>query len=162
MKPLNEEQAYVKASALCSASEMCPFDVERKLVQWGLPSPVVRRLLERLLDAGFLNEERYCRAFVHDKLQFNRWGRNKITYSLLSKRLPREVVNAALAEVDEEEYVRVLDELLSSRYRVLMKSALSDYELARKLYAVAASRGFEGVYVSRWLASHRLDDCLED
>lgn len=162
MKPLNEVQAYDKALALCSASELCPSDVERKFVQWGLPSPIAKRLLERLLEAGFLNEERYCRAFVHDKLQFNRWGRNKISYSLLCKRLPREAVNAALAEIDEEEYCRVLDEFLSSRHRVLAKSAPSVYELTRKLYAAAASRGFEGVYVSRWLASRHLDDGFEE
>lgn len=37
----------------------------------------IERVLDRLVDEGFINEARFVRAYVHDKALYDRWGQLK-------------------------------------------------------------------------------------
>lgn len=128
--------------ALCAAREMAPDDVRDKLLAWGLEDDELERVLERLIDEKYLDEERFARAFVHDKFLFNGWGRRKISYSLWQKGIDTAVVTAALEEgIDDEEYEAMARKLLKGKW-----SSVQGREPARARAALArfaADRGFE-------------------
>lgn len=140
MKPLSPAEALNKAAAYCTLCERCTSEVSKKLTAWGVAPYEQQKIIERLQDEGFINEQRYCRAFVNDKLRFNRWGRIKITAALYEKRLPKEYINSAIAEIDEEQYTQTLRELIAIKQKELKGD---DYESKQKLIRFAASRGFE-------------------
>lgn len=140
MKPISPAEALNKAAAYCTLCERCISEVSKKLIAWGIAPAEQRKIIERLQSEGFIDEERYCRAFVNDKVRFNRWGRVKITAALYEKRLPREFITQAVEEIDEELYMHTLRELISIKQKELKGD---DYATKQKLIRFAASRGFE-------------------
>lgn len=140
MKPISPAEALNKAAAYCTLCERCISEVSKKLTTWGVPPAEQQRIIDRLQDEGFINEERYCRAFVNDKLRFNRWGRVKIRAALYEKRLPQEYIAQAIEEIDEEEYMQTLHDLVATKQRELKNE---DFATKQKIIRFAASRGFE-------------------
>ena len=141
MKPITPAEAINKAAAYCTLCERCINEVSTKLTAWGILPAEQNKIIERLLSEGFIDEGRYCRAFVNDKLRFNRWGRIKITAALRDKRLPQELIKEAIEQIDEEEYTQVLRDVISIKHKEL--KGKEDYATQQKLIRFAASRGFE-------------------
>ena len=141
MKPLSPAEALNKAAAYCTLCERCINEVSKKLTAWGILPAEQKKIIERLQSEGFIDEGRYCRAFVNDKLRFNRWGRIKITAALRDKRLPQELIKEAIEQIDEEEYTQVLRDVIAIKQKEL--KGKEDYATKQKLIRFAASRGFE-------------------
>ncbi len=109
-----EKAVRNKAERYCSQAERCVWDVEQKLDLWGADDALRAKIIACLYDNGYLNDARYCHAFVHDKVRFAQWGRQKIRYALRAKRLPDTEIENALQDIDEEEYTQSLRRLASS------------------------------------------------
>ena len=107
-KPLTPSEALNKAAAYCTLCERCVSEVSAKLTAWGVPYAVQEEIITRLTNEKFIDETRYCRAFVNDKVRFNRWGRLKITAALREKRLPQEYIKEAMENIDEDAYQQSL------------------------------------------------------
>ncbi len=142
MKELTEKEAYNKAAIYCSRSEHCPSEVCDKLYQWGVSdTEVQQRIVCRLLEENYINEARFCRAFVHDKFHFNHWGRQKIAMYLSQKKLPSSLIHEALEEIGDDDSFQAAHMLMSHKLKSL--TANSPYELYAKLMRFASSRGIE-------------------
>ena len=100
---------------------------------------------------GFIDDARFCRAFVEDKWRFNRWGKIKIRMALQQKNLRGPEVEEALEDVDIDEYREVLAALLQEKGRTLRDC--SDYERYQKLIRFALGRGFETDIIKGCLSS---------
>jgi regulatory protein len=110
------------------------------------------------VERGFIDEERYCRAFVKDKVVYNKWGRRKVEQALWAKRIPQEIISEALDEVDQENYVDTLRQLLKNKSRSVKAS--SEYERIQKLIRFAAGRGFTMDVIRQCLnTDYDEDDC---
>lgn len=147
MKPFTEETALLWATTRCAQRECCRQDIQKKWMEGGLPVDVCERLLDQLESDGFIDERRYARAFVHDKLEYERWGCIKMTQALRLKGLDRQVINEAITEViDETHYRSVLRSVLEGKLRTLRFDPADrdeTYKTLQKLVRFAASRGFE-------------------
>lgn len=141
MREISEPEALNKAAAYCTLCERCISEVSTKLTAWGVASATQQRIIERLVSEKFIDERRYCRAFVNDKVRFNRWGRIKISAALREKRLPREAVAEALQQIDDEEYIKALNSVIAAKRKELRGK--DDYTAKQKIVRYAASRGFE-------------------
>ncbi|MCR4664985.1 MAG: RecX family transcriptional regulator [Paludibacteraceae bacterium] len=104
-----------KAARYCSVAERCRQEVEQKLDAWGADEADYEDVIRYLYDNGYLDDSRYCRAFVHDKVAFAQWGRQKIRYALRAKRLPDGLIERALEETDTEVYKKNMEKLIASR-----------------------------------------------
>ena len=102
-KPLTPGEALNKAAAYCTLCERCISEVSAKLTAWGVPHGEQEKIIARLTNEKFIDEERYCRAFVNDKVKFNRWGRIKITAALREKHLPQEYIKQQRRQEDKGE-----------------------------------------------------------
>lgn len=143
-KPLvvpDERQALERIASRCAKSELCEADIRRKLAEWRLCGDAADRIVEQLRAGGFIDDARFCRAFVEDKWRFNRWGKTKIRMALRQKDLRGSEVEEALEDVDADEYREVLAALLQEKGRTLR--AESHYERYQKLIRFALGRGFE-------------------
>ena len=147
MKITDNTSALNWATARCAQRECCRYDLERKLRETPLSPADVEAVLDALEDEHFIDAGRYARAFAHDKLEYDGWGRLKISQALRQKKFSAGVVEAALAEVIEEDhYLEVLQRILSSKLRTLSFDADQREEVLKatqKLVRFAASRGFE-------------------
>ena len=140
-KPLSPSEALNKAAAYCTLCERCISEVSTKLTAWGVPHGEQEKIIARLTDEKFIDESRYCRAFVNDKVKFNRWGRIKISAALRDKRLPQELIRDAIEDIDEEQYLQSLGEVIATKQREL--KGKEDFATQQKIIRHAASRGYE-------------------
>ncbi len=141
MKELSPGEALNKAAAYCTLCERCISEVSAKLTTWNVPHSVQDEIISRLIEEKFIDEARYCRAFVNDKVRFNRWGRIKITAALREKRLPQEHIKEALESIDEDIYQQSLKEVIEIKRREL--KGKDDFATQQKIIRHAASRGYE-------------------
>ena len=140
MKEITEQEAYLRLTALCAQAEHCQHEMLEKMKKWELADEAQARVMERLIKERYVDDERYARAFVMDKIRYNKWGRRKVEQALWMKRIDKGIQERVLGEVDDEEYVSALRPLLKQKQR--STKAASDYELRQKLIRFALSRGF--------------------
>lgn len=127
--------------ALCSQQEKCCIDIIQKLKIWKLSDKDIDKIIAYLVKEDFINEERYAKAFVNDKFKFNKWGKQKIKFALLQKKLSENVIEKALNMIDIEEYKL----LIEKEVRKKMASLINDepVKMKEKLIRFAISKGFE-------------------
>ena len=139
-KEMTEQEAYLQLAALCAQAEHCQQEMRDKMRRWELDETVQNRIIARLVKERFIDDERYTRAFVKDKIRYNKWGRRKVQQALWMKHIDTDIQQRVLDEIDEKEYLDVLRPLLKQKRKSI--KAANDYELNQKLVRFALSRGF--------------------
>ena len=139
-KDMTEQEAYLQLAALCAQAEHCQQEMRDKMRRWELDETVQNRIIDRLIKERYVDDERYARAFVKDKIRYNKWGRRKVQQALWQKHIDADVQQRVLDEIDEKEYLDVLRPLLKQKRKSI--KAESDYELNQKLVRFALGRGF--------------------
>lgn len=139
-KAITEQEAYLQLAALCAQAEHCQQEMRDKMRRWELDETAQNRIVARLVKERYIDDERYARAFVKDKIRYNKWGRRKVQQALWLKHIDSEIQQRVLDEIDEKEYLDVLRPLLKQKRKSI--KAASDYELNQKLVRFALSRGF--------------------
>ena len=137
---MTEQEAYLQLTALCAQAEHCQQEMRDKMRRWELDETAQNSIISRLIKERYIDDERYARAFVKDKIRYNKWGRRKVQQGLWQKHIAPEIQELVLDEIDEKEYLDVLRPLLKQKRKSVR--AASDYELNRKLARFALSRGF--------------------
>jgi len=135
------ETAIKKAMALCSRREFCSDDIRTKLLLWSIDNNDAERIIGILINENFINESRYATAFVKDKFKYNKWGRVKIAAHLKVKKLPPDIIKSALDSIDNEQYTKLIRELIESHKKSV--KAKNQYDLKAKLLRFGLSKGFE-------------------
>lgn len=140
-KEMTENDALLRLTALCSQAEHCSYEMTEKMRRWGMDEEAQARVLEYLINHKFVDDGRYARAFVRDKIRYNKWGRRKVEQAMWAKRIDEATRRQALDDVPDEDYLAVLRPLLKARARSI--KAADSYEKNRKLVRFALSRGFD-------------------
>jgi regulatory protein len=148
-KEITEQQALSRLMALCARGEHSSGEMLQKMRLWGLADEAQARIMERLTKDRFVDDERFARAFVNDKIKYNQWGRRKIEQALWAKGVDRDVQQRVLDAVDDEEYIKVLRPLLRSKERSI--TARNEFERQMKLIRFAQSRGFSMAEIEKCL-----------
>jgi regulatory protein len=140
-QPLSPQKALERLAAACAKAECCESDVRRKLQLWNVDYACHDEIVDTLRSGGYIDDGRYCRAFVEDKWNFNRWGRQKIRMELRRRQLPDECIALALQTIDDDEYHTVLADILQRKAASTGKT--DGWALRQKLMRYAAGRGYE-------------------
>ncbi|MBO7129927.1 MAG: RecX family transcriptional regulator [Prevotella sp.] len=139
-KETTEQEAYLQLAALCAQAEHCQQEMRDKMKRWEMAPEVQERVIARLIKERYIDDERYARAFVKDKILYNKWGRRKVQQGLWMKHIDDDIQQRVLSEVDDTEYLAVLKPLLKQKAKSI--KAENDYELTQKLVRFALGRGF--------------------
>lgn len=139
-KNITEQEAFLQLAALCAQAEHCEQEMRDKLKRWELDTAAADRIIARLQKERYIDDARYARAFVKDKIRYNKWGRRKVEQALWQKRIADDIRQQVLGEIDENEYLDVLRPLLKQKRRTM--KAENDYALNQKLVRFALGRGF--------------------
>lgn len=138
---ITEEKALSSLADLCSKGERCTGDLDEKMRKWGLEDNVRQRVLDYLTSHHFVDDERFCRAYVNDKVRYNKWGRRKIEQALWVRHIPEDISRPILDDVPDEDYLVNLRPILHAKWPTI--KAKSDYERSMKLIKFAMGRGFD-------------------
>jgi len=137
---MTQEQIISKLTAVCARAEHCKDDMLRRMQRWQVDEATQREVISYLVKEKYIDEERYARFFINDKIKYNRWGRRKVEQALYFKHIPREVYEPLLDDVANEDFESVLLPLLQNKEKNLKYANL--YEKRMKLLRFAMQRGF--------------------
>ena len=137
-----------KIGRFCASRERCHKEVRSQLLKWGWDVETTEELIALLIEQGFLDEMRFARAFVHDKIFLDRWGKRKVADRMRMREVPAGIINRVLNEVDEERYHMVAGKVLRTRMNQLQLSPPLQYKDRQRLLRFMVQRGFEpeGIY----------------
>jgi len=140
-KFLSEDEARKRLESWCAYQERSHLQVRRKLQQFGQGEPATERIVTHLITSGFLNEERFARAYAGGKFRMKKWGRSRIEAELKRQGLSPRCISSGLKEIDDAGYRATLIKLLKGR---LVKYA-SDTRFVRtnKAARFAIGKGYE-------------------
>ena len=148
-KGLDYKEALLRASALCSRQEQCAGHIREKLRGWNVEDDDVKRIIKKLQEENFLNDNRYATFFVKDKFRFNRWGKIKISHILRQKGIGGETIREALEQINQEDYFQTCLDLIQSKSATLKEK--NQFTRKAKLFRFASNRGFESDLIHRIL-----------
>lgn len=141
IKTIPKEKALSKMAQLCARREYSIWDIRLKLSRYNLDERTIDEIIEELVKQRYIDELRFTRSFINDKLRFNKWGKIKIVFALKQKQIPKQVVAEAFKDYSEEELNKELLQLLQAKWKTI--KGKSEYERKNKLISFALNRGFE-------------------
>jgi len=140
-KTLSPKEAKLKAADFCAYQERSQQQVRDKLYDYGLHMDQVEEVLSELIIDGFLNEERFAKAYARGKFRIKQWGRHKILQGLKQHKISEYCIKAGLKEIDEEAYQETLKNLMIKKAGSI--KATNDYDRRDKIARFAIGRGYE-------------------
>ena len=140
-KKLSGSDVRKKIYHYCAYQERSHQEVKNKLYELQLSAPDIDELISHLITEGYLNEERFAKAFAGGKFRLKKWGKIKITNALEGKGLTQNCIRIGLREIDDKDYRATIESLL------LKKADQADepnlYVRRDKLATYVIQKGFE-------------------
>ncbi|HOG41475.1 MAG TPA: regulatory protein RecX [Bacteroidales bacterium] len=118
---MERDEVLDRMKRLCSRGERCRSDILRKVIAYGITDP--ESVVEKLVREGYIDDERYARAFARDKSSLQGWGKVKIRVDLQRKRIDESAITAALNEIDPIAADTKLQKLALSKLRQLQNES---------------------------------------
>jgi regulatory protein len=140
-KKLTSTEAFARACRYCAYQERSHSEVKNKLYEFGLSRSDVDELLSRLITDGFLNEERFAKAFAGGKFRMKNWGRLKIVSELEAHGLTPNCIRSGLKEINDDDYRETLINILRKKSDQLLEE--NEFVRRDKLSKYAIQKGFE-------------------
>lgn len=152
-----EMSLLARAERYCANEEQCRTSVRKKLSDWGASIELSGKIVNRLIDQGYIDEKRYARAYVSAKLRTQKWGRLKVIYQLRSKQVPPKFITEALGEIPDDEYRSILLDVANTKWQTYDPNE-TKAKRRSKLVTFLASRGYESPEIQTMLAEHFADE----
>ena len=154
---MNEEH-YIKlknsALRFTAYRERTPKEVIEKLEKWDTPQEIIDRILKELKADKFVDEERFARAFCHDKFLSNRWGKRRIQQELYKYDLPKPVQQQGLDYINQEAYESTLTHLAEQKWLKTKEKDL--FKRKQKTVNFLMQKGYEPDLI--WRVIGQLED----
>jgi len=147
---MTTEEAFNKLKMYCAYQERCHQEVRYKLINYKVFGSQLEDIMSDLVRENFLNEERFARAYVRGKHRIKKWGRNKILNELRRRQISEYCMKKGMAEIVEEDYQKILNELLT-KYITVRSSRYKTKELHFKAFSYAMNKGYEVALIKKTL-----------
>ena len=135
-------EAKTKLEALCAYQERCSYELNSKMISWGLYEDDRNALLADLITNNFWSEERFAEAFTSGKVRIKKWGRIKIRVELKQKQISDYSIKKAFNQIDDSIYIDNLNHLAERKWNALT-SETNEYTRKMKVYRYLSSKGYE-------------------
>ena len=145
-----ELDVYDRALNMLAFRARSSAELARALVRKGEPKALVDRVVARLLEQGLLDDAAFAQSFTRAKVLGARQSRRRVQQGLARKGVARDVTDAAIATVFEEEGVdqaALVEAAARKKLRSLLR--LEPAVRRRRLYAYLARRGYDADDVRR-------------
>ena len=140
-KQLSPPEALSKAEKYCAYQERSHQEVRNKLYSYGLWKNDVEEVLTQLITSGFLNEERFAKAFAGGKFRMKKWGKNKIENELKHRGITPRCIQTGLKEIDTSDYRKTLVQLIKKKAQLV--SEPNPFKKRNKIASFVIGKGYE-------------------
>jgi regulatory protein len=148
-------QAYRKAADYCVVQDRCKSELQYKLKTWNIDRSFFGKIIDKLIEEGFLNEKRFAVNYAGGKFRINGWGKIKISAGLRERSVSSDLIQQAIAELNSDEYNEYLKVILQKKLNELGGNTPPNRQ---KAAFFAASRGFEPGLIAALLRNIEIPD----
>jgi regulatory protein len=149
---MSTSEAKKKLYRFCAYQERCHQEVEHKLREWRVSVAEQDEIIHHLITEGFLNEERFARAFASGKFRQKHWGRLRIRQELEQRNLSTHCIRAGLSEIGDADYTASIHALVQKKGAAT--EAENVFVLRDKVSRFVIHKGFEPELVWQVLREH--------
>lgn len=144
-KIITPEMAFKKAAEYCAIQERCQQELKIKLASWEVYGADADNIIVQLISDGFINEERFAKAFAGGKFRIKKWGKQKIRQELKARNISEYCISKGLQEIDGSEYLKTLASLMRRKEtETIEKNA---YRKMNKIASFLIAKGYESELV---------------
>ncbi len=143
------EELKRKMENYCVYQDRCHQEVEKKLKENQVIPEVREAILLHLMEHDFLNEERFAKSFARGKFRIKRWGRQRISGELKMRDISGYNIKQAMKEIDENEYLDVLNEIAQKRIDSVKET--NSFKKRKKVFDYLYRKGFETALINEVL-----------
>ena len=117
-------------------------EVEMKLDEGNYSEGEIMMTIERLTDAGLLDDEKYARDFVESRLAAKPISKFRLSEQLRGHFVPQSIIEEVLSEVDEAtESANAAD--IAAKFLRQFAGVEDEEEKLRRVYTRLRTRGFD-------------------
>lgn len=138
-------EAKLKLQQFCAYQDRCHKEVIEKLQKMNMIPEAIDLIVSELIHDNFLNEERFARSFARGKFRIKKWGRLRIVRELKFRNISKYNIDSALKEIEENEYLKTLDELARKRVNAIKET--NPFKRKKKIADYLLYRGWESYLV---------------
>lgn len=142
-------QCYNKSLALLSKNLKTQKQLKDYLYQKGFTTPVIEECILRLEKIGFIDDDRYAKMFIESKKSYK--GKNAIVSTLISKGIPREIIDNNMKDFTSS------SDVIKSLEKKYMKNKTYDAKNIVKLKRYLLSKGFMYEEINRVIGDYNED-----
>ena len=117
-------------------------ELERKLQQRRIEKEIIDEIIAYLIESNFLNDERFAREFLEERLRLKTVGLEKIKNELYSKGIQREIIKSVLMEKGELDETENALQLVQKRMKLFNRKTTDKKILKQKIYSFLHSKGY--------------------
>lgn len=148
-----DDSILEKIKYFCAYQERSQYEVRNKLLGMKIYDDDLELYIVALLEENFINEERFSKAYAGGKFRVKHWGRQKIVQGLKQHKISAYCINAGLAEIKEEDYRIIFNQLAEQKLASLQKER-SVWNKKAKLRNFLLQRGFEDEYIYEFIRNY--------
>lgn len=139
---LDLSQIKKKLADYCVYQDRSHYEVEQKLKELRTLNEDERgEILIWLIQNNFLNEERFSKSYARGKFYQKKWGKIKIMQGLKQKKIPTNLIDKGIEEINEDDYKSTLMELTEKKWNIIRESEI--YLKKKKIYNYLLQKGYE-------------------
>jgi len=132
----------LKLESFCAYQDRCLFDIKKKLKASLLSEQKKEQLITELIQAKFIDDERFALSFAQGKQRIKKWGISKIKAGLKAKQISTLLIDKALETIDKSVYLADLTLLIEKKKRLLSNEKES-YKKEAKIIRYLLSKGYQ-------------------
>lgn len=132
-----EALAYDRALRLLAHRPRSEQEIRKRLQQASFAPEICDKVIQRLQDHGYVDDSEFVRWWLENRSQFHPSGRSLLAAELRQKGIANDLINLALAEIDEEAQARAAAKQRGRRW-----SQLSWPDFEHKMLGFLQRRGF--------------------
>lgn len=141
-----EEQAKNVCLRLLTVRARTRAELEGRLTERGYPDDVSAKVLDRLAEVGLVDDEDFAEQWVRTRQANSGRGKRALAVELRKKGVDKEVIDAALADIDAGAERARAEQLVRDKLRRERLSDESgnheDVKVTRRLVGMLARRGY--------------------
>ncbi len=143
------EMAYMGLLNYIGYRERCEFEVHQWLFKKSY-SDLEDDLVTRLKDKNYLNDARFAKLFIRDRVKLKGWGPIRLRNELYSKRISKNIIEDELELIrDEYDFDQMATEQIQRKMKYLASPTFKD---KKRLWTFLQRRGFENSSITNALS----------
>lgn len=150
---LQEAKNY--AFRLLSYRERSKYEIKSRLLKKGYNRELARKVAADLARLDYLNDERFARKWIKDRINHKARGSNLLKYELKEKGINRHIIDTVLSELLNEELEKEMAAKLAKKWLRINKDK-NNYYLKLKRYL--SNKGFPSYIINDVVDYNEIDD----